>query len=184
MITGHFNPIEGKDLIHDSLDQLEKAAEYVYRKTLEGMNAGTDIYTLMREIQLPEEIDVGQGYGKVSWAVRTIWESYMGWFKAQSTTDLYPTQSREVYADLVELAGIDAVIERGRDNLKAGDPEAALHLGEVAVAGNATHRGALQLALDAHQALRERSARVNFWEDGWLKSEIRKLEQALLENRG
>ena len=34
------------------------------------MNAGKGIYTLMKEITLPDELYVGQGYGKVSWAVR------------------------------------------------------------------------------------------------------------------
>ena len=45
-------------------------------QTVAGMNAGKDVYTLMREITLPPELDVGQGYGKVSWSVRAIWENY------------------------------------------------------------------------------------------------------------
>lgn len=179
LITGHFDPIEGKQLIRDSLDQLEQAADYVYRTTLQGMNEGKDIFTLMREIQLPANITVGQGYGKVSWAVRTIWESYMGWFKAQSTTELYPTQTKEIYTDLVELAGIDAIVQRGQAKLDANDPEAALHLAEIAVTAEPLNRAALQLSLDTHNALRSRVSEINFWEDGWLKSQIRQLEQAL-----
>ena len=84
---GRFDPIEGRDLIRACLDRLEKAVDFVHTETLKGMNAGKDIWTLMREVQLPPELYVGTGYGKVSWAVRTIWESYMGWFKAQATSD-------------------------------------------------------------------------------------------------
>lgn len=179
LITGHFDPIVGKDLIRTCLDRLEGAVDHVHTETLKGMNAGKDIFTLMREVQLPDSLYVGQGYGKVSWAVRTIWESYMGWFKAQSTSELYPTQPREIHPDLVELAGIDAVLARGRAKLLAHDPEAALLLAEAALAGDARHRAALELSLDAHRALLTRSGADNFWETGWLKTQIEKLEESL-----
>lgn len=179
LITGHFDPIAGKELIRQCLDRLEAAVDYVHTETLNGMNAGKDIWTLMREVQLPPELHVGQGYGKVSWAVRTIWESYMGWFKAQATSELYPTQPRAAYRDLVEIAGIDAVVQRGNGKLGAGDPEAALLLSEAALAYDHSHRPALRLSLDAHRALLTRPGAINFWETGWLKNEISKLEQAL-----
>ncbi|MBP1687087.1 MAG: hypothetical protein H6Q33_3230 [Deltaproteobacteria bacterium] len=179
LITGHFDPITGQGLIRQCLDRLEAAVDYVHRETLDGMNAGTDIWTLMREVQLPPELYVGQGYGKVSWAVRTIWESYMGWFKAQATSELYPTQPTDVYKDLVGLAGIAAVIQRGNDKLLAGDPETALLLAEAALASDQANRSALQLSLDAHRALLARSRAINFWETGWLRFQIGKLEAVL-----
>lgn len=179
LITGHFEPVAGRELIRTCLDRLEAAVDWVHRQTLDGMNAGKDIWTLMREVQLPEELYVGQGYGKVSWAVRTIWETYMGWFKAQHTSELYPTQPAEVHADLVALAGIEAVVARGEAKLAGGDPEAANLLAEAALAANAAHRGALTLALQAHQALLERSGAVNFWETGWLRARIRELQATL-----
>jgi len=179
LITGHFDPIAGQGLIRQCLDRLEAAVDYVHRETLNGMNAGKDIWTLMREIELPPELYVGQGYGKVSWAVRTIWESYMGWFKAQATSELYPTPPADVHKDLVALAGIAAVVQRGSDKLRGGDPESALLLAEAALASDQAHRAALQLSLDAHRALLARSQAVNFWEAGWLRSQIGKLEAAL-----
>jgi alkyl sulfatase BDS1-like metallo-beta-lactamase superfamily hydrolase len=130
-------------------------------------------------VQLPDELYVGQGYGKVSWGVRTVWETYMGWFKGQATSELYPTQPRDVYGDLVQLAGIDAVVARGREKLAAGDCEAANLLAEAALQGDGKHRDALQLSLDAHRGLLERSGATNFWETGWLKTAIEKLESAL-----
>lgn len=179
LITGHFEPIVGRELIQDSLNRLRDAVNFVHKETLAGMNAGTDIYTLMKTIQLPAHLQVGQGYGKVSWAVRTIWESYMGWFKAQSTTELYPTQSSDLYADVAELAGVDALIARGQQKLDSGEPEAALHLAEMALGGDAENTAALSLSLNAHRALLDRSGEENFWETGWLKTQIGKLEQAI-----
>ncbi|MBV6424771.1 MAG: hypothetical protein NAOJABEB_02585 [Steroidobacteraceae bacterium] len=179
LITGHFAPIEGAPLIRACLDRLEQAVEYVHNRTLEGMNAGKDIFTLMREVQLPPELHVGQGYGKVSWAVRTIWEQYMGWFKAQATSELYPTQAREVYPDLVELAGLAAVVARGRAKLVAGEPEAAMLLAEAALAHSPRAPDAIALARDANRALLERAGEANFWEAGWLRTQVRNLDAAL-----
>ena len=90
LVTGRHEPIVGAELIDASLARLHDAVDWVHRETLDGMNAGVDLWTLMREIELPSHLRVGQGYGKVSWAVRTIWETYVGWFKLGSTTELYP----------------------------------------------------------------------------------------------
>ncbi len=176
LITGRYDPIVGHDLIRACLDRLEGAVDYVHRTTLDGMNDGKDIWTLMREVELPEHLFVGQGYGKVSWAVRTIWESYMGWFKAQATSELYATQPRDIYADLVEIAGIDAVLARAGAKLTAGDIESATLLVEAALAHAPRNTGALQLSLECHRALLKRSGGGNFWETGWLRSEIDNLE--------
>src|SRR5262249_16859701 len=144
-----------------------------------GMNAGTDIWTLMREVRLPESLYIGQGYGKVSWAVRTIWEGYMGWFKAGATSELYATQPGSVYADLVRLAGPERVIELERAKLGAKDPESAMLLAEAALTQAPAGRTALELAVDANRALLERSGSTNFWETGWLRTQIRRHTAAL-----
>ncbi len=181
LITGHFAPVMGKELIRECLDRLEAAVDFVHRETLRGMNAGKDVFTLMREVVVPEDIAVGEGYGKVSWAVRTIWESYMGWFKAQATSELYATQPKDLYADLVELAGIDAVVQRGRRKLDSGDIEAAVLLAEVALAANPSHRQAQSLSLAAHEAQLARCGGANFWEAGWLEQQIKTLRKDIAE---
>lgn len=179
LITGHFEPIVGEELIDACLQRLHDAVDYVHRETLKGMNAGRPIEQLMRAISLPPELHIGQGYGKVSWAVRTIWESYMGWFKAQSTTELYPTRHSEIYPELVELAGATAVIAKGQQALHASEPERALHFAEAVLAHTSEHSAALELAIQAHQALLDRSQRNNFWETGWLDYQLGQLTERL-----
>jgi glyoxylase-like metal-dependent hydrolase (beta-lactamase superfamily II) len=181
LITGHFEPIRGRELIRACLDRLEAAVDFVHTRTLAGMNEGRDVFTLMREIELPDELYVGQGYGKVSWAVRTIWETYMGWFKARATSELYATQPIEIADDLVRLAGLERVVELGRARLASGDCERAMLLAEAALAHDARDAGALRLAINANRALLDRSGRENFWETGWLETQIRTLEKTLGE---
>ena len=114
LITGRYLPIVGAELIDASLERLHDAVDYVHRETLAGFNAGIDVWTLMRDIQLPPELRVGQGYGKVSWAVRTLWESYIGWFKLRSTTELYPDSADAALAELVDALGADARLGTGQ----------------------------------------------------------------------
>ena len=126
LVTGHFAPIAGADRINAELTRLRDAIQYIHDQTVAGMNAGKDVRTLMREIALPAEYEVGQGYGKVAWDVRAIWENYSGWFHHRSTTELYPVGFDAVTADVVELAGADALVQRARGAPRRG-PAAARH---------------------------------------------------------
>ena len=174
LVTGRHEPIVGRALIDGSLARLHDAVDYVHTQTLAGMNEGKDVFTLMREVRLPAELRVGQGYGTVAWGVRTIWESYMGWFTLRSTTELYPLEASEVLAELVDLAGAEAVVERARAKLVAREPVAAIHLAEAVLshqpAHNApAHEGAVDVMIEAHRALLDAGGDVSFWESGWLR---------------
>lgn len=167
LVTGHFEAIRGADLIKAELTRLRDAIEYIHDQTVAGMNAGKDVRTLMREIALPAEHEVGQGYGKVAWDVRAVWENYSGWFHHRSTTELYPVGLDAVAADLVELAGADALVDRARAHLCAGRPLHAIHLAELLAAD---HPGAREVLREAHEDLLADSS--NFWESAWLTQQI------------
>ncbi|GAA4294725.1 MBL fold metallo-hydrolase [Mycobacterium paraffinicum] len=167
LVTGHFEPIAGAELIYAELTRLRDAIRYVHDQTVEGMNAGKDVRTLMREITLPAEYEVGQGYGKVAWDVRAIWENYSGWFHHESTTELYPVGFDTVAADVVELAGADALVSRAREHLADGRPLQAIHLAELLPSD---HAGARDVLRDAHEKLLAGS--TNFWENAWLRNQI------------
>jgi alkyl sulfatase BDS1-like metallo-beta-lactamase superfamily hydrolase len=167
LVTGHFAPIAGAELINAELTRLRDALQYIHDQTVAGMNAGKDVRTLMSEIALPAEYEVGQAYGKVAWDVRAIWENYSGWFQHRSTTELYPVGFDAVSADVVELAGADALVQRARAHLAADRPLHAIHLAELVTAD---HPGAREVLREAHEQLLAGS--TNFWETAWLKQQI------------
>jgi alkyl sulfatase BDS1-like metallo-beta-lactamase superfamily hydrolase len=178
LLTGHHGPVVGKETIREELTRLRDAVRYVHDETVRGMNHGKDIHTLMRDIQLPPELEVGEGYGKVSWSVRAIWETYAGWFHHSSTTELYPVPAKSVHGDLVELAGgVEAVAQRAKDKLSVGEPLEAIHLAEVALTAAPANTAALEAMVAAHEQLEAESE--NFWLTQWLRKQLGDLRSTL-----
>jgi alkyl sulfatase BDS1-like metallo-beta-lactamase superfamily hydrolase len=141
------------------------------------MNAGKTIWTAMQEIELPPELEVGQGYGKLAWSARAIWEQYQGWFHGRATSELYTLPPWSVSAELVTLAGGPGPVADAATRKSASAPVEALHLAEAALAADPAHRGAIRACLAAHRTLLAQS--VNFWETRWLEWEIQKLVKKL-----
>lgn len=178
LLVGHHGPVEGRALIQGELERLRDAVLYVHDATVRGMNEGRDVFALMRDVRLPPELEVGEGYGRVTWGVRAIWEGYAGWFQARSTTELYGAPPAAVHPELVELAGgAGPVAERARRRADAGELVEAIQLAEVALTAEPAHRGALEASLAAHRGLLAKSE--NFWETSWLRRRIGELEAAL-----
>jgi alkyl sulfatase BDS1-like metallo-beta-lactamase superfamily hydrolase len=172
LVTGHFEPIRGAQLIRRELTRLRDAVRYVHDETVRGMNEGKDLDALMREIKLPPELEVGEGYGTVAWAVQAIWYGYGGWFLYRSTTELYPTPVRDVYADVASLAGSDALAAAAGQKLQAGKPLEAIHLAEIALSGQPDDTAALRVYLVAHEQLLAQAPAGNRWYVYWLGGEI------------
>lgn len=172
LVTGRYEPIVGAELIEASLERLHDAVVHVHDRALEGFNAGIDVWTLMREIELPPELRVGQGYGKVSWAVRTFWEEYIGWFKLRATSELHPDSAPAALAALLDITGTDAALERAEAALAAGDAVLAVRLGEAVAELVPDDERLRALMAAAHRRLLDDGGDVSFWENGWLRTEI------------
>lgn len=179
IVTGH-EVINGADEIRAALDRVREAVQYVHQYTIDGMNAGTDVRTLMREIRLPQALRIGQAHGKFSWCVRAIWEEYAGWFHYDSTTSLYGVPASSVAGNLVKLAGgADALASRAEHHLAQKRPLHALHLLDIALHAEPDNPAGLQAKIAAHQQLLELSGGENFSEVMWLKSEIKAAQDRL-----
>jgi glyoxylase-like metal-dependent hydrolase (beta-lactamase superfamily II) len=174
VITGHGDPVCGAERIRADIDRMHGAVSWVRDYTLDGMNAGTSMHQLMREIALPEALGIGEFHGKISWAVRTIWEEYAGWFRyEEGTTALYGVPRSNVDADLAELAGGAAELaQRGQLKLAQGKPLEALHLTDIALGAEPQCAGALAVKLGACQLLLAQSGGNNLSETMWLRAEI------------
>lgn len=180
LITGHGEPIRGAEQIRSSLDRMHAAVSWVNQAVIDGMNAGKDVHTLMREIQLPEDLKIGESHGKVAWAVRSIWEEYSGWFHYDSTTALYGVPRSSIDEDLVQLAGgTSALAARARERLDGGQLMQAMHLLDTALGAEPRCAEALKVKQATLQRLLEASASTNLSETMWLRSELALVDEAL-----
>jgi alkyl sulfatase BDS1-like metallo-beta-lactamase superfamily hydrolase len=180
LITGHGEPIRGAENIRASLTKMHAAVSYVNDATIAGMNAGKDVFTLMREIKLPAPLKIGEFHGKVSWAVRSIWEEYSGWFHYDSTTSLYGVPRSSIDSDLVELAGgADALAKRASEKLERGLPLEAMHLIDIALGVEPWNVATLKVKAATLKRLQADAGGSNLSEAMWLKSELAAVEAAL-----
>ncbi len=182
IITGHGAPILGADQIRADITKMHDAVAWVRDYTHQGMIAGKTVHELMREVALPPELKIGEFHGKVSWAVRTIWDEYAGWVHYEDgTTQLYGVPRSAVNADLVELAGVDALVARAQAHVDSAKPLEALHLLDIVLGVAPDNKSALRVKKSASENLLSASGGSNLSETMWLKSEIADAEKRLNE---
>lgn len=182
LLPSHGEAIHGNAEIATKLTQYRDAILYVHDATVRGLNEGKDVFTLMQEIKLPPELDVGEGYGTIAWSVRGIYEGYIGWFDGNPST-MFETPEKAIYPDLVEMAGgPEAVAAKAEELRQAGRLQEALHMADAALAADPENLTALKARLAAYEALRAKSRNSN--ESGWLefgigntKKQIEKAEE-------
>jgi alkyl sulfatase BDS1-like metallo-beta-lactamase superfamily hydrolase len=175
VLPSHGPAMRGRDEIRRQLSSYRDAILYVHDATVKGMNEGKDVLTLMREITLPKELEIGESYGRLTWSIRGIYEGYVGWFDGNVSTMFGPAS--QAYGEIVRLAGgPDAVAGRAA-KLVASDPLRALYLTDMALAVDRAHRASLQARIAALKALDATSKNSN--ERGWLAAGLRDAEARL-----
>lgn len=184
VVPSHQDPIVGKEEILVSLIKMRDATKYVHDATIAGMNAGKSVHQLMEEIVLPPELELTQIHGKVSWAVKSIWEYYATWFHFDSTTELYSVPRSSVEPEIAALAGVDALAEKANEHIAQGNHLHAIHLLEVALAGDPGHRPSLLARKEALSNLLDQAKSTfnNSYELEWLNYRIRITDEALAAN--
>jgi glyoxylase-like metal-dependent hydrolase (beta-lactamase superfamily II) len=171
-ITGHDEPIFGAQRIRNDLEKIMGAVAYIHDRTIEGMNRGESLWTLMADIRLPEELEPAPGRAPASWCVRTVWEEYVGWCRLESATELYAVPPQAVWPELAELAGgPNMLADRAARHLERDEPLQALHLAEIALSVDQRHRPSLEAQTAALQQLLDHAGN-NFDELGFLESEV------------
>ena len=176
VFPSHGMPIVGAENVRKTLTQYRDAILFVHDATVRGMNEGKDVYTLMKTIKLPPELEVGEGYGALTWSVRGIYEGYVGWFDTDPAT-MYPPAPADSDRELAKLAGGADPIAVRAEALVAVDPALALRLTSAALAVDPGHKGALTARRHALQALLKASRNSN--ESGWLNAGLAKVDAAL-----
>jgi alkyl sulfatase BDS1-like metallo-beta-lactamase superfamily hydrolase len=175
VLPSHGAAIRGRDEVRRRLTKYRDAILYVHDATVKGMTEGKDVLTLMREIKLPPDLDLGESSGRLTWSIRGIYEGDVGWFDGNPSTMFGPPS--QAYGEMVKLAGGPDAVARRAQELALTDPVRALYLTDMALAVDANHRATLAARLKALQTLDASSNNSN--ERGWLAAGIREVESRL-----
>jgi alkyl sulfatase BDS1-like metallo-beta-lactamase superfamily hydrolase len=177
VIPSHGPAIVGKDNVRAQFTKMRDAIVYVHDAVLKGMNEGKDVHTLMREIKLPPQLDVGEGYGKISWSVRGIYEGYAGWFDGDPA-GMFPEGRDSVSGSLVKLAGGGkAIADEAGSLVGQGKLVEALHLTSIGLEGAPGDKDVLRARVAAFEALVKASTNRN--ELGWLNQGLAEARKGL-----
>jgi alkyl sulfatase BDS1-like metallo-beta-lactamase superfamily hydrolase len=177
LLTGH-EAIRGAEHIEHEITRIADSVQWIHDRTVEGMNAGTDLRALMRAVQPPPELRLTEEYGKVSWNVRAIWHEYTGWFDPScGTTELYGVAPSSVAPAIAELAGgVGQLAQRARGFVADGKPLEALHMLDIALAAEPASGAAREVKREALKLLVVQTGGKNLWERMWIAAELRELE--------
>ena len=181
LVPSHREHIVGKEAIRASLTLIRDAVQYVHDEVVAGMNAGKTVHELMSEIELPAHLELTQEHGRVSWAVKSIWEYYATWFHFDTPTELYPVPARDIYSDLAEMAGVDALLDKARDHLARHQPVHALHFVEVVLEKEPDNRAALETSIEVYEMILEDAINIskNNYEKDYMRTLIDRTRERL-----
>ncbi len=155
--ASHHWPTWGRERITTYLSQQRDLYGYLHDQTLRLMNKGYTGIEAAEMIEMPPALDAAwhtRGYyGSVSHNVKAIYQRYMGWFDGNpANLWQHPPEARATrYVE--SMGGADAVVERARGYVTAGDPRFASELLNHVVFAQPEHAGAKELLASVYTTL-------------------------------
>ena len=132
LVGGHTRPIIGEGEVTETLTNFRDAIRFLFNKTVEGMNQGMTPDQLVEYVELPEKYQnldyLKPYYGNPEWAIRSIFNGYLGWFDGNAT-NLFPLSDKEEAQRMAKLSGgKDALISSAGTALNDKDYQWAAQL--------------------------------------------------------
>ena len=136
LLPAHGLPIAGKERIARVLDEIASALEYLVATTVEMMNAGETLNTIIHSVKIPEAT-LGKPYlrplyDEPEFVVRNIWRLFGGWWDG-APSRLKPALDESLAVELASVAGgADVLMRRATELAATGDLRLACHLADFA----------------------------------------------------
>jgi alkyl sulfatase BDS1-like metallo-beta-lactamase superfamily hydrolase len=156
-VGGHTRPVIGEKQVQTILGNYRDAIRFLFDKTIEGMNKGLTPNQLVEYVVLPDKYQnldyLRPYYGNPEWAVRSIFNGYLGWFDGNAS-NLFPLSDSEEAKRIVKLAGgIDGLLGQIDEAIKQKDFQWAAQLCDYVLSLEPLNNSALLNKADAMTAL-------------------------------
>ena len=157
LVPGHTRPILGKESVTEVLTNYRDAIRFVFDKTIEGMNKGLGPDDLVDYVQLPEKYSskdyLRPYYGHPEWAVRAIFNAYLGWYDG-NPSKLFPLAPIEEAKRVAALAGgVAELQDEARQALTKKDFQWAAQISDYLIVLQPDEMAHRELKADALMAL-------------------------------
>lgn len=138
LVGGHTRPIMGADAVREALTDYRDGMRSVLNQTIDGINKGLTPNQIVETVSLPESLGnnpiLTPWYGHPEWAVRSIFNGYLGWFDGNAT-NLFPLSDREEALRIAALAGGPGqLLQNAERALSDGDDQWAAQLADYLIA--------------------------------------------------
>jgi len=131
LVPSHTHPVSGSQKIKDLLTIYASAIQLVHDQTIRLANKGLHPQEIAQAVQLDPDIAhhpyLRQLYGTIEWSVKAIFEHYFGWFSGDGV-ELIPLTPTERSKKLIQLVGLDGLLDQAEAALSEGDLQWSLEL--------------------------------------------------------
>jgi alkyl sulfatase BDS1-like metallo-beta-lactamase superfamily hydrolase len=159
LLPAHGLPVSGEQRVARLLDDTATALESLVEQTLDLMNDGCTLDTIIHTVEVPADL-IGRPYLRPTYddpefIVRNVWRLYGGWYDGNPAR-LKPAPDRAVAAEVAALAGgVTPLVTRARELAGSGDLRLACQLVEWAVDAEPDDREVLQARADIYRLRRK-----------------------------
>ncbi|MCP5070379.1 MAG: MBL fold metallo-hydrolase [bacterium] len=162
LVPAHGLPIAGEDRIRRVLDDTADALETLVNATLEMMNQGERLDTILHTVKLPAETIekpyLRALYDEPEFVIHNLWRLYGGWYDG-NPSHLKPAADSDLARELAELSGgVDALVARARQLAESNELRLACHLIENAVLAEPEHTAAHRARAEIFALRRDRES--------------------------
>ena len=162
LVPGHGAPLEGKEKIKEVLTNYRDAILHVHNLALEAVQKFKPLEEVVAQASLPPHLAslpyLKEYYGYIPFCVRSIYQSYVGWFDGDPA-NLRPLSRRELGADVLKMAGsAEKVLEYAATAQKEGRHQTVLELCEMLLANDPKNRTARLMKISSLTALGKSTA--------------------------
>ncbi|UCB49762.1 MAG: alkyl/aryl-sulfatase [Deltaproteobacteria bacterium] len=167
LIPGHTAALTGAANVRETLTHRVRAIRYVYEESIKCINEGRSVEAAVQAIKLPEELapmkQLEEGYGRVEWAVRGIYQGETGWYDGRGT-HLNPLPPGYRARELVTLAGgADKILARAIDLQDKGEHQLVCELCDIVLEANSQDKLAHMVKANSLEYLAYASGNLNMF---------------------
>lgn len=155
LIPGHGPVISGDAAVQAACLDTARYLRSIAGQVVDRMNRGQWIEQILGEVEPPADLVdkpyLQPIYGHPKFIIHAVWRQYGGWYDGDPA-DFFPAPSADQAAEVVRLAGADALLARARDLQSAGDLPLACHLVDFVLKADPAGVEALSLQRDLFRA--------------------------------